>query len=271
MGKYMKKSKISGDVAVMEVSISPQSSLGVRTRAKTLALQKLQQQQQQKQENQDQSPSGESDSDSSSLYYLQLRSRRLEKPPLRNDAVKKQSQSGGINEPSEKPGGGCCGESRRGPVDSRPKSRLSVGSSVELDWAGPVERKEKEGEEGCFGNFGSGAEYGNDLGVEASFGENNLDFEARDRSTRETTPCSFIRESDTIGTPGSTTRRTSSISTHRRVRNNVQRNIPTTLEMEEFFARHEEEQQKIFIEKYNFDIINDLPLPGRYEWEQVIP
>ncbi|CAN6554215.1 unnamed protein product [Malus baccata var. baccata] len=191
------------------------------------------------------------------------KSRRLEKPPLRNDAVKKQSQSGGVNEPSEKPRGGCCGESRRGPVESRPKSRLSVGSSVELDWAGPVERKEKEGEEGCFGNFGSGAEYGNDLGVEASFGENNLDFEARDRSTRETTPCSFIRESDTIGTPGSTTRRTSSISTHRRVRNNVQRNIPTTLEMEEFFARHEEEQQKIFIEKYNFDIINDLPLPGR--------
>ncbi|KAM1576887.1 hypothetical protein ACFX15_032616 [Malus domestica] len=54
MGKYMKKSKISGSIAVMEVSISPQSSLGVRTRAKTLALQKLQQQQQQNQTYQEQ-------------------------------------------------------------------------------------------------------------------------------------------------------------------------------------------------------------------------
>ncbi|KAM1431337.1 hypothetical protein ACFX2I_047302 [Malus domestica] len=47
MGKYMKKSKISGDVAVMEVSISPQSFLGVQTSAKILALKKLQQQQKQ--------------------------------------------------------------------------------------------------------------------------------------------------------------------------------------------------------------------------------
>ncbi|CAL8177999.1 unnamed protein product [Prunus armeniaca] len=90
-------------------------------------------------------------------------------------------------------------------------------------------------------------------------------------STRESTPCSFIRESNTIGTPGSTTRRTSSVATHRRVRNDMQRNIPTTLEMEEFFAQHEQEQQRIFLEKYNFDITSDLPLPGRYEWEQVIP
>lgn len=265
MGKYMKKSKISGDVAVMEVSVSPQSSLGVRTRAKTLALQKLQQQQ--KQENQNQSPSVEPDPDTSSLYYLQLRSRRLEKPPLRNDVAKKQSQSEA--ESLEKPRG-CCRESRRRAMDSRPNSRLSVGSSLDSGWAESVERKEKDGE-GCFGNFGNEAEYGSDLGVEASFGENNLEFEARDRSTRESTPCSFIRESNTIGTPGSTTRRTSSVATHRRVRNDMQRNIPTTLEMEEFFAQHEQEQQRIFLEKYNFDITSDLPLPGRYEWEQVIP
>ncbi|XP_050364763.1 cyclin-dependent kinase inhibitor 5-like [Argentina anserina] len=205
MGKYMKKSKISGDIAVMEVSISPQSSLGVRTRAKTLALQKQQQQQ---------------DSDSSSLYYLQLRSRRLEKPPLRS-----QSQSK--------------------PVTSRPK--------------------EKEGEEeGCFGNVATEAE-------EASFGENNLDFEGRDRSTRETTPCSLIRNSDTVGTPGSTTRRSSSIANHQRVRNVTQRNIPTALDMDEFFAQAEQQQHKLFMEKYNFDIISDTPLSGRYEWEQVIP
>lgn len=57
MGRYMRKTK-SGESAVMELS-SQQSTIGVRTRAKTLALQRLQ-------------------SDSSS--YLELRSRRLEKP-----------------------------------------------------------------------------------------------------------------------------------------------------------------------------------------------
>lgn len=63
MGKYMRKAKVSGEVAVMEVS--PQSSLGVRTRARTLALQRLQK------------PSPLPDDSS----YLELRSRRLEKPP----------------------------------------------------------------------------------------------------------------------------------------------------------------------------------------------
>ncbi|RXH74982.1 hypothetical protein DVH24_029703 [Malus domestica] len=54
--------------------------------------------------------------------------------------------------------------------------------SRRFDWAGLVERKEKEWNEG-FGNFGSGAaaEYGNDLGVEPRgvvWGKQ--DFEARD-------------------------------------------------------------------------------------------
>lgn len=60
MGKYMKKSKITGDMEATEAT-----SLGVRTRAaaKTLALKRL------------------NSSASDSSCYLQLRSRRLEKPP----------------------------------------------------------------------------------------------------------------------------------------------------------------------------------------------
>lgn len=63
MGKYMKKSKNSGDVAalIME-SPPPHSQLGVRTRAKTLALQNSHQAE-------------------DSAAYLQLRSRRLLKLP----------------------------------------------------------------------------------------------------------------------------------------------------------------------------------------------
>lgn len=70
----MKKSKLTGDIAVMEVS--PQSSPGVRTRAaKTLALQRLN-------KPSSQSAASSSPKAASSSSYLQLRSRRLEKPPI---------------------------------------------------------------------------------------------------------------------------------------------------------------------------------------------
>lgn len=39
--------------------------------------------------------------------------------------------------------------------------------------------------------------------------------------------------------------------------------------MDRFFSGAEEEQQKQFIDKYNFDPVNEQPLPGRFEWEKV--
>lgn len=66
MGKYMRKAKISGEVAVMELSY------GVRTRARTLAA--------------------------TSYAYLELRSRRLEKPLPPPPACK------AFPEPSPSPG-----------------------------------------------------------------------------------------------------------------------------------------------------------------------
>jgi hypothetical protein len=71
-----------------------------------------------------------------------------------------------------------------------------------------------------------------------------------DRSTRESTPCSLIRDPDTIRTPGSTTKPTRSSETNRRTQNSTRRHIPTAQEMDEFFAAAEEEQQRQFIEKY---------------------
>lgn len=82
------------------------------------------------------------------------------------------------------------------------------------------------------------------------------------RSTRETTPCSLIN-SETISTPGSTTR--PSHSSHRRVQAPV-RTISISKELNEFFGAAERRQQQAFIDKYNFDPVNDCPLPGRYEW-----
>lgn len=71
-----------------------------------------------------------------------------------------------------------------------------------------------------------------------------------DRSTRESTPCSLIRDPDSVRTPGSTTKPTCSTETNRRMQNTTRRHIPTAQEMDEFFAAAEEEQQRQFIEKY---------------------
>ncbi|TVU48463.1 hypothetical protein EJB05_08101 [Eragrostis curvula] len=191
MGKYMRKAKASGEVAVMEVSGG--ALLGVRTRSRTLALQRAQRPPEKGEE------TGE---------YLELRSRRLEKPP---------------HPPAPKKG-----------------SAVKKGSV-----AAPA-----------------------DAADQVSFGENVLDFDAVERSTRETTPCSLIRNSETIRTPGSTTKsRTSNSMTSRcRVKATGCRFIPTSVEMEEFFAAAEQQGQHAFRERYNFCPVNDCPLPGRYEW-----
>ncbi|KAH9626111.1 hypothetical protein KSS87_002985 [Heliosperma pusillum] len=98
---------------------------------------------------------------------------------------------------------------------------------------------------GRFGHFGGG-----DV-EQGSFGEeNNLEFDSTERGTRESTPCSLIRDSEAIATPGSTTRRTCSGVANRRARS-MQRAIPTTPEMEEFFAGFELHQQEQFLQKYS--------------------
>ncbi|XP_051118606.1 cyclin-dependent kinase inhibitor 4-like [Andrographis paniculata] len=213
MGKYTRKPKPSGDV-------SPAAALGVRTRAKTLALQRLQ---------------------SAQPDYLELRSRRLEKPPLLWQYLENSRKAA----------------ARKRDLDGE-NSR--IGSSSEKSPIGEAEEKDGEEEQQL--------EVG-DLEIEVSLGENNLDVEVRERSTRETTPCSLIRSTDNITPPGSSTKQRSP-SENRRVQN-VFRNTPTTHEIEEFFTQAEQLQQDQFIKKYNFDIRNDLPLPGRYEWVKVIP
>lgn len=75
------------------------------------------------------------------------------------------------------------------------------------------------------------------------------------RGTRESTPCSLIRDPETIRTPGSTTRHASSAETSRRMQDSMRRHIPTANEMDEFFAGAEEEQQRQFIEKYMSHIL----------------
>ncbi|MQL71675.1 hypothetical protein Taro_003994 [Colocasia esculenta] len=254
MGRYMRKAKITGEVVVMEVS--HQSSWGVRTRARTLALQR------------DASPPpapAPTAPGTDSGSYIQLRSRRLEKP------LAVPSRTTGTRE-----GGPRAGATAKAP---QPKSPRRGAASVN---SGPVSGPASKGgsREGGREEQFSETSLGND-DVEASFGENVLESEASDsRNVRETTPCSLIRDSESTGTPGSSTR--SRPTSSRRAQIISCRNLPTTDEMEGFFVGPEQLQQRTFIEKYavthlyfpysfplilyNFDPVNDCPLPGRYDW-----
>ncbi|KAK8934199.1 Cyclin-dependent kinase inhibitor 3 [Platanthera zijinensis] len=233
MGKYMRRAKTTADFPAMDVS--PQSSFGVRTRAKTLALQRLQ------------SPSA---SPVDCFSFLQLRSRRLEKlPPLATkpkDACKETVRSSPNPDPKLK--ASPCAESVR---QSR-AIELSIISGA-VNYSSLVSAVPPSPE--------------NDAEIEAevSCGENMFEVEELNRKMRETTPSNLIRGSQDIETPGSSTRP----SANRRSWSSVYRNIPTTSEMEEFFTGAEQSQMKLFTEKYNYDLVNDRPLPGRYEWAKL--
>lgn len=228
----MRKPKTTRDV---DISHSP---LGVRTRARTLALQRLK----------------ASASTTAGTDYLELRSRRLEKPPLLKQHLHNSQK---ILAPI-----------KQGLVCTDIENPQIEGSTPAKNPCSPIELAKEV--DGCPGRQNEGFEIG-DMEIEASFGENNLDMEPRERCfTRESTPCSMIRAADSIPTPGSSTKRRSPNASNQRSQNAL-RNIPTAREMEDFFTCAEQPQQRLFIEKYNFDIVNDSPLPGRYEWVRVAP
>ncbi|GMJ07989.1 inhibitor/interactor with cyclin-dependent kinase, KIP-RELATED PROTEIN 3 [Hibiscus trionum] len=84
-------------------------------------------------------------------------------------------------------------------------------------------------------------------------------------SMREPTPLSDLRaEPEDLD---STTR---SLETNSRRRSTVEK-MPTEAELEEFFAPVEKNLQKQFAEKYNYDVVKDKPLEGRYEWLRLKP
>ncbi|XP_076934471.1 cyclin-dependent kinase inhibitor 4-like [Bidens hawaiensis] len=158
--------------------------------------------------------------------YIQLRSRRLVKP----NSPKNQKESCGPANPN----------------------KLRVVNSADLK--GGAEKLNVKDVD-----FGVGDD-------EDSIGENVLEIEARGRTTRETTPCSLIRDPDAIKIPSSSTKSKKPVEAKHRVQNTMYMQIPSGSEMDEFFTGPEKLQQQLFIEKYNFDPVNEKPLPGRYEW-----
>lgn len=163
MGKYMRKAKTTGEVAVMDLS------LGVRTRAKTLALQR------QARLHASTPPPAQpppQQQEPGSGGYLQLRSRRLEKPPIGVNDSKRQKN----------------GHNREGQaLNQNPSPNPNSVSGVRVGPAdsGSGQKKEVNGEEIQENNSNNNNINNNndskDLGIEASFGENVLDIEGRER------------------------------------------------------------------------------------------
>ncbi|WOH08276.1 hypothetical protein DCAR_0727714 [Daucus carota subsp. sativus] len=209
MGKYMRKSNKGSDVS--GVGGPPRFFGGVLTRAKTLALKKA---------GVVPAPVGDGGA------YIQLRSRRLERPVL------------GVEQ-----------KKRRGPSEARARAEEKLG-------------------DGSGGEVGSG-QLGGDLGSRGSGGGNALPFEANGREEREASFCSSPRNQNVVRTSGSVTRAVNSTEDNGIVLNPVL--VPTPHEFEAFFSEAEESQRQQFIKKYNFDPLEEKPLPGRYEWVKVDP
>ncbi|XP_043710893.1 cyclin-dependent kinase inhibitor 1-like [Telopea speciosissima] len=85
------------------------------------------------------------------------------------------------------------------------------------------------------------------------------------RQRRETTPSSELRPES--GDLESTARPAEANS---RCRSTAEK-MPTEAEIDEFLTAAEKKEQKRFTVKYNFDILKDIPLEGRYEWVRVKP
>ncbi|XP_022892101.1 cyclin-dependent kinase inhibitor 4-like [Olea europaea var. sylvestris] len=109
--------------------------------------------------------------------------------------------------------------------------------------------------------------------IDGSCGEINLNLEGREsRSTRKTKALSLIvaLAHDTGATPG-TTRQTGPTAAGQCESDALHSDVPSESEIDEFFDSVEQLQQCSFIEKYNFDFVKELPLPGRYEWVKLNP
>ncbi|GMH06415.1 hypothetical protein Nepgr_008255 [Nepenthes gracilis] len=87
------------------------------------------------------------------------------------------------------------------------------------------------------------------------------------RKRRETTPSSeFQAELEDLEYSMVRPREANS-----RLNSTTVQKIPLEFEIEEFFAAAEKNLHKRFTEKYNFDVVKDVPLDGRYEWVPVKP
>ncbi|CAL9122979.1 unnamed protein product [Musa acuminata var. zebrina] len=135
------------------------------------------------------------------------------------------------------------------------RPRLQAENSPAASDPGPA----AEGISQCSSN-GSSEVVGDGTKVEV-LGSSTCNFKSR--RARETTPSSVARRE--AGDLESTAARA-------RMRSGSSPTVGATTteaEIEEFFAAAETDQAQRFAEKYNYDVIGDVPLDGRFDWVRI--
>ncbi|KAK0580938.1 hypothetical protein LWI29_007881 [Acer saccharum] len=84
--------------------------------------------------------------------------------------------------------------------------------------------------------------------------------------SRETSPSSEIcGDSEEISSMDHSTPKNQPPGSRRRISPEGTK-MPTSAEIDDFFSKAEKNEQKRFAEKYNYDIVKDVALEGRYQW-----
>ncbi|KAK6805736.1 hypothetical protein RDI58_003521 [Solanum bulbocastanum] len=78
-------------------------------------------------------------------------------------------------------------------------------------------------------------------------------------------PSEHCGDSEDMESSSTTTKKSSSSASAPRKQPSASK-VPPEAEIEEFFSTAEKREQKRFAEKYNYDIVKDAPLEGRYQW-----
>ncbi|XP_031091897.1 cyclin-dependent kinase inhibitor 7-like isoform X1 [Ipomoea triloba] len=108
---------------------------------------------------------------------------------------------------------------------------------------------------------------------EEDFVTDNSDYYFHCSFSRETTPTSDQHRGDTeaeMESPARAKKKSREVM-NRRGGKAAAGNKPPAAEIEEFFTAAEKYEQKRFQEKYNYDIVKDVPLEGRYQWVRLKP
>ncbi|KAK4437866.1 Cyclin-dependent kinase inhibitor 7 [Sesamum alatum] len=91
--------------------------------------------------------------------------------------------------------------------------------------------------------------------------------------SRETTPTSELYgdSEQVLMHSKATSKKKSSSPSRRKIPVSLAEDMPSAAELEEFFVAAEKYEQKRFAEKYNYDIVKDVPLEGKYQWVRLQP
>ncbi|KAK9166445.1 hypothetical protein Scep_001636 [Stephania cephalantha] len=91
---------------------------------------------------------------------------------------------------------------------------------------------------------------------------------SEEQAVRRSEDADLNKDPSMESSTGSLSHRSSTTSKKQEKNNNK---TTSAAEIEEFLSAMEKDSQKRFAEKYNYDIVKDVPLEGRYEWVQLKP